>query len=83
MRHLKARLLGIVLILVCAGLIYVNWQQLANESTYSMKLASFGPVGVMGGVFLLLFPGMGGKPETARDFASARFYNQSNAHTLR
>ncbi|HWS53478.1 MAG TPA: hypothetical protein VN228_05105 [Pyrinomonadaceae bacterium] len=67
MRHLKARLLAVLIIAVFAGLTYYNWQQLAGEGRYSQKLAAFGPVGVVGGLFLLLFPGMGGKPETARD----------------
>jgi hypothetical protein len=67
MRHLKARLLGVVLIVVFAGLIYYNWNQLAHEGSYSLKLAAFGPVGVVGGLFVLLFPERGGKPETARD----------------
>ena len=67
MKHLKVRLLAIGLIVVCAGLIYYNWQQLQNEGSYSMKLAAFGPVGVVGGIFLLLFPGKGGKPETGKD----------------
>ena len=67
MKHLKARLLAVVIILICGGMIYYNWQQLTNEGSYSVKLAAFGPVGVMGGFFLLLFPGKGGKPETAKD----------------
>jgi hypothetical protein len=65
--HLKARLFAIAIILVCAGLIYYNWRDLASEGRYSLKLAAFGPVGVVGGFFLLLFPGKGGKPETTRD----------------
>lgn len=67
MRHFKARLLAVVIILIFAGMIYYNWQQLNTEGSYSMKLAAFGPVGVVGGLFLLLFPGKGGKPETAKD----------------
>lgn len=67
MWHLKARMLAILIILVFAGLIYYNWQQLFSEGSYSLKLAAFGPVGVVGGLFLLLFPGKGGKPETTRD----------------
>lgn len=67
MRHLKARLLGIIIIVVFAGLTYYNWRQLTNEGTYSLKLAAFGPVGIVGGLFLLLFPAKGGKPETTRD----------------
>jgi len=67
MNHLKARLLAVVIILIFAGLIYYNWQQLINEGRYSMKLAAFGPVGVLGGFFLILFPHKGGKPETSKD----------------
>jgi NhaP-type Na+/H+ or K+/H+ antiporter len=67
MHHLKPRLLGVVLILVCAGLMYYNWQQLASEGQYSLKLAAFGPVGVVGGFFVLLFPGKSGKPETTKE----------------
>jgi hypothetical protein len=52
---------------VFAGLIYFNWHELNTEGRYSAKLAAFGPVAVVGGVFLLLFPGKGGRPETARD----------------
>lgn len=67
MGHLKARLLALAVIAVFVGLIYFNWHQLNAEGSYSQKLAAFGPVGVVGGLFLLLFPGKGGRPETARD----------------
>lgn len=67
MNHLKARVLAVVIILISAGMLYYNWQQLLSEGSYSMKLAAFGPVGVVGGLFLLLFPGKSGKPETAKD----------------
>ena len=66
MHHVKGRLLGLALILLFAGLTYYNWSRLHGEGEYSLKMAVFGPVGVVGGLFLLLFPGMGGKPETAR-----------------
>jgi hypothetical protein len=67
MAHLKTRLLALAIIAVFAGLIYFNWHELQAEGRYSTKLAAFGPVGVVGGLFLLLFPGKGGRPETARD----------------
>lgn len=67
MQHLKARLLAIVIILIFGSMIYYNWQQLSSTGSYSMKLAAFGPVGVVGGFFLLLFPAKAGKPETAKD----------------
>jgi hypothetical protein len=67
MNHWKMRLLAVVIILIFAGMTYYNWQQLTSEGSYSIKLAAFGPVGVVGGLFLLLFPGMGGRPETGKD----------------
>lgn len=67
MLHFKARLLAVLIILVFAGLTYYNWHQLSSEGRYSLKLAAFGPVGLIGGLFLLLFPGKAGKPETTKD----------------
>jgi NhaP-type Na+/H+ or K+/H+ antiporter len=67
MSHLKARLFAIVIIVVFAGLMYYNWQQLQSSGTYSTKLAAFGPVGVIGGFFLMLFPTKAGKPTTTLD----------------
>jgi NhaP-type Na+/H+ or K+/H+ antiporter len=67
MNHWKMRLLAAVIILIFGGMTYYNWQQLTSEGSYSIKLAAFGPVGVVGGLFLLIFPGKGGKPETAKD----------------
>ena len=65
--YMKQRLFGLVLILGFAGLTYYNWHQLWTKGEYSLKLAAFGPLGVVGGAFLLLFPTMGGKPNTTSD----------------
>jgi len=67
MAYLKARLFAVALILVGAGLIYVNWHQLKADGQYSLKLAAFAPLCVVGGIFLLLFPHKGGRPETTSD----------------
>lgn len=67
MHHFKARILALVLIVISIALIYYNWYQLQQEGRYSMKLAAFGPVIGIGGVFLMLFPSMGGKPTTTRE----------------
>jgi hypothetical protein len=67
MHYFKARIFAVVLILISIGLIYYNWHQLLQEGRYSMKLAAFGPVGVIGGLFLLIFPSMGGKPTTTKE----------------
>lgn len=67
MPHFKARVLALVLILVSVGLVYFNWRQLLQDGTYSVKLATFGPVIGVGGIFLLLFPSKAGKPTTAKE----------------
>ena len=67
MQHMKARLLAIVLILVSLGLIYYNWRQLLQDGSYSMKLAAFGPVITIGGIFLLISPSRAGKPTTTKE----------------
>lgn len=65
--YMKQRLFAVVLILGFAGLTYYNWHQLWQEGRYSLKLAAFGPVGVIGGFFLLFFPTMAGKPNTTME----------------
>lgn len=65
--HLKARLFAVVLILVFGFLTYYNWQQLYTEGKYSLKLAAFGPLGIIGGLFLLVLPQYFGKPETTKE----------------
>ena len=63
----KARVLAAVLILVSVGLIYLGRRQLLSEGRYSMKLAAFAPVVGIGGIFLMIFPSMAGKPTTAKE----------------
>jgi hypothetical protein len=67
MGYWKARFMAVVLIVVFAGLTYYNWHELNTGGKYSLKLAAFGPVGVVGGLFLLLFPAKGGKPQSTGD----------------
>lgn len=64
---MKTRLFGILLILISAGLTYYGWHQLTTEGRYSLKVAAFAPVGIVGGLFLVLFPSKAGKPETTKD----------------
>jgi hypothetical protein len=65
--YIKQRLFAVALIAGFAGLTYYNWRQLWQEHEYSLKLAAFGPVGIVGGIFLLFFPQMIGKPNTGRE----------------
>ena len=67
MSHLKQRLLALVLILFSGAMIYYGWYRLREEGVYSLKMAAFAPLGVVGGLFLLFFPSLGGKPTTTRD----------------
>jgi len=39
---------------------------LREEGVYYIKMAAFAPLGVVGGIFLMLFPNMGGKPDTTK-----------------
>ena len=65
--HIKARLFAILLIVVCGAMVYYGWHRLWEEGVYSLKMAAFAPLGVVGGFFLLLFPTMGGKPNTTKE----------------
>ena len=64
---MKTRLFGLLLIVMSAGLTYLGWHQLLSEGRYPLKVAAFAPVGVIGGLFILLFPTKAGKPETTKD----------------
>jgi hypothetical protein len=67
MQSVKARILGLVLLLLGIGLVYFNWHQFLKDGSYSLKLAAFGPLVGVGGLFLIFFPSMGGKPNTAKE----------------
>lgn len=64
---LKTRLFGLALVILFAGMIYYGWYQLREEGVYYIKMAAFSPLGVVGGIFLILFPSMGGKPNTTKE----------------
>lgn len=65
--HIKARLFAILLIIGCGAMVYYGWYRLWEEGIYSLKMAAFAPLGVVGGFFLLFFPTMGGKPNTTKE----------------
>lgn len=64
---LKTRLFGLALVIMFAGMIYYGWYHLRETGKYYMKMAAFSPLGVVGGIFLMLFPSMGGKPNTTKE----------------
>jgi hypothetical protein len=67
MNHLKIRLFAVALVVIGAGLVYVNWQDLLHVHKYSTKIAAFAPLCVVAGLFLIAFPGFAGKPNTMKE----------------
>jgi hypothetical protein len=67
MPYLKQRVIALLLILVSAAMIYYGWRQLWADGEYSLKMAAFAPLGVVGGLFLLIFPSRAGKPATTKE----------------
>jgi hypothetical protein len=51
MNHLKIRLFAVVLVVVGAGLVYINWPDLLHAHKYSTKIAACAPVCVVAGRF--------------------------------
>ena len=67
MSHLKQRIIAVLLILFSGAMVYYGWYRLWEEGVYSLKMAAFAPLGVVGGFFLLFFPSLGGKPTTTKE----------------
>lgn len=65
--YIKQRIIAVLLILVSGAMIWYGWYRLWQEGVYSLKMAAFSPLGVVGGFFLLLFPSLGGKPNTTKE----------------
>jgi hypothetical protein len=67
MRYVKQRLLAVLLILGSVAMIYYGWYTLRVEGVYYLKMAAFAPLLGVGGIFLLFFPSLGGKPNTTKE----------------
>ena len=65
--HIRTRLLGLILIVSFAALTYFAWHELLTTGKYSLKMAAFAPLGIIGGLFVLAFPTKAGKPQTTGD----------------
>src|SRR5574339_70180 len=61
------RLFGLAASLFAAGVIYYNWQELLSEGTYSFRIAGIGPLFVVYGLYIMVFPTKIGRPETGFD----------------
>jgi len=65
--YIKQRLFAVLLILASIAMIYYGWYQLRENGVYYLKMAAFSPLLGVGGLFLLIFPTMGGKPNTTKE----------------
>ena len=65
--YVKQRILGVVLIILSIAMIYYGWHRLWQEGVYSLKMAAFAPLVGVGGLFLIFFPTLGGKPNTTKE----------------
>ena len=67
MNDLKTRLFGVVILAVFSVLMYQNWTYAVQGNAYSPKMAAFGPLGIVGGLFIIFFPSKAGVPKTTKD----------------
>ena len=65
--YIKQRIFAVLLILGSIAMIYYGWYRLWNEGEYSLRMAAFAPLIGVGGIFLLFFPSMFGKPNTTKE----------------
>jgi hypothetical protein len=65
--HVKERVIAAILVLMSIAMIYYGWYRLWNEGEYSLRMAAFAPLIGVGGIFLLFFPSMFGKPNTTKE----------------
>lgn len=61
------RLFGLGGSLLAAAIVYFNWQELLRDGTYSLRAAGVGPLFVVYGLYIMVFPTKIGKPETTLD----------------
>lgn len=72
MALLVIRLFGLGASLIAAAVVYLNWQELLRDGTYSLRAAGAGPMFIVYGLFVMLFPTLA-KPETKFDKFMAFF----------
>ncbi|HEX6649302.1 MAG TPA: hypothetical protein VF075_07175 [Pyrinomonadaceae bacterium] len=65
--YMKQRLFAVLLVLGSIAMIYYGWYRLQHEGVYSLRMAAFSPLVGVGGVFLLFFPSLFGKPNTTKE----------------
>lgn len=67
MLYLKHRILAVIITLISTGILYWTWHDARQNGGYYLKAATFAPVGIVMGLFLVFFPRFYGKPETTRE----------------
>ena len=63
---IKQRIYAFLIVLISTAVLFWTWHDAARNGGYYLKAATFAPVGIVAGVFLVFFPEFFGKPETAR-----------------
>lgn len=61
------RIFGLIIAAISAGMLYYVWTEAQTNNVYYPKMAAFTPLGVAGGIFLMILPQYSGKPETKRE----------------
>jgi hypothetical protein len=60
---------AVITTLISTGVLYWTWYDARHNGGYYLKAATFAPVGIVAGIFLIFFPQFSGKPETTGERA--------------
>jgi drug/metabolite transporter (DMT)-like permease len=63
MMQIKGRLFGLLLFVVFAAMIVYNWHLLIAAHYFYLKMSGVAPLGALGGLLLIFFPQMAGRPD--------------------
>ena len=64
---MRQRIIGLVISLASIAVLYWTWFDVRSSGSYYLKAAAFAPLGIIGGLVLVIFPKFAGKPETTRE----------------
>lgn len=64
---LKQRIMALIITLVSVLIFYLTWREAIIKGSYYLKAAAFTPLGIVAGIFLMIFPQFYGKPESTKE----------------